>query len=693
MRKSIHYLFLLFICSSKCLAADPDTLIHQGSIWKFYDRGIYPGSNWIDMSFNDSSWASGLAEFGYGDGDENTVVSYGPNSNSKYITTYFRTTFNCLNSSLYRGLRLELKRDDGAVVYLNGNEIYRSNMQSGAVNDSTLALGPISGGAERLFVLTGVAPNLLLNGLNLLAVEIHQNSVTSSDISFDLALLADTDSEVERGPYLQSPTPSSMDIRWKTVVNETTKVLYGLTPYYTDSSEIQSNQKEHAIKLSNLIPNTKYYYAICSSTEILKGDSSNYFFTPPAQGISGAVRIWTMGDMGTGEAQQNLVRDAYLQYTDSKYTNLILWLGDDAYPSGTEEEYNSNVFTGHYENIFGKTAVFSAIGNHDLYSSNSINQSGPYFDIFNFPENGECGGLPSSTEAYYSFNYSNIHFVCLESNIDSFGTVSTTAMLNWLESDLQANTSHWTIVYFHCPPYSRGYHDSDIYPDMIYMRQYVNPILENHKVDLVLSGHDHDYERTSLIKGHFGMSSTFNVTMQIDSGSGTPPNYYRKIPPYYYGTVYAVIGSGGGLEPVQSNWPHPAMYSALDTTCGSLVIDVIGDTLDANFISSYGTVSDQFAIIKNSAIGIDDLPSISDDLILSPNPTHDILFVNCTTKVMGSISIRVINSLGQMVKNIHRDQDLSSEIALSVEELPKGIYFLVLTNNNGEILKSWFIKQ
>ncbi len=693
MRINLQNLILFLFIVTNCSASDPDTLIYQGTVWKYFDHGTSPGSFWYSSNFNDSSWASGPAELGYGDGDENTVVSYGPNSANKYITTYFRSSFNCLNSSLYKGLRLFLKRDDGAIVYLNGNEIYRSNMPNGLINDSTLALGPISGGAERLFVLAGIAPSLLINGTNSMAVEVHQNVVTSSDLSFDLALLADTDSEIERGPYLQSPTPSSIHIRWKTIINETTKVLFGETMFYTDSLEIITNQKEHDIRITNLSPNTKYYYAVCSASEILKGDSTNFFITPPAVGVSEAVRIWTMGDMGTGEVQQNLVRDAYYQYTGNKYTNLMVWLGDDAYPTGTEEEYNSNIFNGHYERILSQTPVFSAIGNHDLFSCNSANQTGPYFDLFNFPTNGECGGIPSSTEAYYSFNYSNIHFVGLESNIDSFGTVATSNMLNWLESDLQSNTNNWTIVYFHCPPYSKGYHDSDVDSDMTFMRQYVNPILENHKVDLVLSGHDHDYERTSLIRGHFGLSNTFNSTLQIDSGSGAPPNYYHKIPPYFFGTVYAVVGSGGGLEPVQSTWPHPAMYTALDTSYGSLAIDILGDTLNASFITSSGNISDRFSIIKNSAIGIDDVKSNSDQMILSPNPVHDILSVNYITQSISPVSVQVINSLGKVVKEFHSESALSKKITINVEELPKGLYFVLLSGKNSARLQKSFIKE
>ena len=91
MRKFQDFLVLSLIVSFHCYGADPDTLIHQGTSWKYFDLGASPASNWTDMTYNDSVWASGFAELGYGDGDENTVVSYGPNSANKYITTYFRS--------------------------------------------------------------------------------------------------------------------------------------------------------------------------------------------------------------------------------------------------------------------------------------------------------------------------------------------------------------------------------------------------------------------------------------------------------------------------------------------------------------------------------------------------------------------------------------------------------------------------
>ncbi|TAH37368.1 MAG: hypothetical protein EYC70_10380 [Planctomycetota bacterium] len=172
-------------------------LLPRGADWRYLDDGSDPGAAWFTAGFDDSAWASGSAQLGYGDGDESTVVGYGPNASAKYITTYFRTTVSVPDPGLFRGLYLRLLRDDGAVVYLNGAEVWRSNMPAGAITSTTLASSALSGSREATFFGLDLDPALLSAGDNLLAVEIHQADPTSSDISFDLEL-----SGVERGDLL-----------------------------------------------------------------------------------------------------------------------------------------------------------------------------------------------------------------------------------------------------------------------------------------------------------------------------------------------------------------------------------------------------------------------------------------------------------------------------------------------------------
>ncbi len=172
--------------------SEPTTLVPTESQWKYFDQGIDLGTAWKAGPFDDSGWAEGDAELGYGDGDEATLVNFGPNAANKYITTYFRKTFQVDDAIAMTGLRLRLKRDDGAVVYLNGSEVVRTNMPSGTVTYATLASNAVGGADETTFYEFSIDPALLVTGLNSLAIEIHQSSSTSSDISFDAELIGDS---------------------------------------------------------------------------------------------------------------------------------------------------------------------------------------------------------------------------------------------------------------------------------------------------------------------------------------------------------------------------------------------------------------------------------------------------------------------------------------------------------------------
>jgi hypothetical protein len=179
------------------------TLVPTGSVWKYLDNGTDQGTAWRASSFDDSFWPQGPAQLGYGDGDEVTVVGFGPDPANKYVTTFFRRAFSVPNPAAISNLVVRLLRDDGGVVYLNGNEVFRSNMPDGIVDYRTLAVTTVGGPDETTqFYSASIPPSLLLPGRNVLAVEIHQVNVPSSDLSFDLELTATT------GPDSTNQSPS-----------------------------------------------------------------------------------------------------------------------------------------------------------------------------------------------------------------------------------------------------------------------------------------------------------------------------------------------------------------------------------------------------------------------------------------------------------------------------------------------------
>ena len=411
-----------------------------------------------------------------------------------------------------------------------------------------------------------------------------------------------TGSEVlTRGPYLQNVTPTGIVVRWRTDEPVDSRVRYGTALGSLDGiTDDPAPTTEHVVPLSGLLPGTRYYYSVGTTTQALAGgDASHFFMTSPGSAASGPIRIWVLGCSGTANEDARNVRDAYASHDGGVYTNLWLMLGDNAYDAGTDSEHQAAVFDT-YPEMLRKSPLFTAVGNHDSYSCNSSTQTGPYYDIFTLPTQGEGGGIPTGTEAYYSFDYGNVHFICLDSA--DLGLSPTGDMLTWARQDALSTTQDWTIAYWHHPPYSRGPHNSDAELEMIQIRENLIPFLEDAGVDLVLSAHSHSYERSYLVDGHYGFSGTFTEAMKKDAGDGRLDSQgaYRKPsigPAPRGGTVYVVAGSAGQAYAGYGTFDHPAMFRSL-VVLGSLVLDVNGQQLDARFLDSTGTVQDYFTIFK-----------------------------------------------------------------------------------------------
>ena len=206
--------------------------IPRGSVWRYLDNGSDQGTAWRAPGFNDSGWKIGAAQLGYGDGDEATVIGYGPSATAKYTTSYFRRAFTVTDASQYTMLTLRLQRDDGAVVYLNGIEVFRSNMPAGAISAATLA-PEATPDETRLFEVaidTRQNPALLVNGTNVMAVEVHQSWPTSSDLSFD--------AELSGVPVSAPPGPATLVARgavWRYLDNGSNQGTAWRAPGFGDA--------------------------------------------------------------------------------------------------------------------------------------------------------------------------------------------------------------------------------------------------------------------------------------------------------------------------------------------------------------------------------------------------------------------------------------------------------------------------
>ena len=409
--------------------------------------------------------------------------------------------------------------------------------------------------------------------------------------------------KLTRGPYLQQGAPTSMLVRWRTDPATRGFVRYGTSLETITNQAVHAGiLADHVVQLNRLKPATRYFYKVGTATNkwLTESGMACSFVTPPPPGPPRPVRIWALGDPGTGNTNQIAVRDGFYRWAGDRPPDVWLMLGDNAYATGTDKEYGKAVFD-MYATEHRRHPLWPTLGNHDAMSANSGTQSGVYYDVFTLPTLGQSGGLPSGTEAYYSFDFAHVHFVCLDSQDTDRSPGGL--MATWLRADLAATARDWIICFFHHPPYSKGVHDSDKRTDsggrLVEMRENILPILEQGGVDLVLTGHSHDYERTYLLDGHYGSSTNLQASMILNHGDGRPDGngpYEKPLSTAPHGgAVYVVTGSAGQASGGTLN--HPAMYLSLNKL-GSVAVDVDAHDLKVTFVGSQGQVRDYFTLRK-----------------------------------------------------------------------------------------------
>ena len=356
-----------------------------------------------------------------------------------------------------------------------------------------------------------------------------------------------------RAPYLQQVSEHSALVAWRTSVAAACTLAYaptGAVPIRV----VSPSGTSHAVVLNGLLGATRYDYTVRSGGQLAGGSDTYIRTAPPADGSR--VRFLAWGD--SGEPSSSL--SAIAAMINAQSVDLALLLGDIIYPDGRASYYDPRYYQV-FAPLLRHTPAWAAPGNHDYPNLAA------YLGAWYLPTNSL-----TNSELFYSFDYGDIHFVSLDTNI-SF----TTNVLNWLTSDLDASTRRWKIVFFHHTVYSCG----SAHGSSTSLINTLGPIFESHGVDLAIYGHDHDYERS------FPMRARQVVDAAME------PNYVDPA-----GPIYVVSGSTAKPRSVSTSCAHTARITA--TPCVARV-EVAGDLLTLEAVGSSGQILDRMTLRKTGS--------------------------------------------------------------------------------------------
>ncbi|WPB80585.1 metallophosphoesterase [Archangium violaceum] len=388
-----------------------------------------------------------------------------------------------------------------------------------------------------------------------------------------------------RQPYLQRVGPDTATIAFRLDGNCVPAVRYGTQGSTNQSAQSADAGRTHAIVLSGLQPGTEYTYLVeaCGART-----SPVRFSTAPVPGTR-SIHFTAVGDFGMNNADQRSVANAML----ARKPELFLMLGDNAYESGTEAEFQNNLFVP-MAPLLAQVPSVAVPGNHEYVT----NRAQPYFDNLYLPTSSTGG------EHYYSLDWGHVHFVGLDANcamgMASQDRCSLASQRKWLEQDLSASKAPWKVVFLHYPPWSSGEHGSQPL-----IRREFTPLFEKYGVDLVLTGHDHHYERSQPMKGNaVGPSGERNPT-------------------------YLVVGGGGAaLRPFATSKPSWTVVRN-DQDHGYLDVKVEEGTLAAQVLTPSGKLVDSFTLTKDLPPAPREEPPVTADpgsppTVEQPGPTQPV---------------------------------------------------------------------
>ncbi len=373
-------------------------------------------------------------------------------------------------------------------------------------------------------------------------------------------------------PYIGETSPSSVVIAWATDTAGASEVRYSTDTSYSQTATATTFSSDgkywHSATITGLAADATYHYRVYTGGVDLTPWTDVTFRTAPPDTAT-QVTFAALGDGRPNSTSSNpnmAAWDVAYQMSQQNF-DFAVHSGDIVYGGGVCSGSNSGwnqylrAYFDVYEDSIKQTPFYPAIGNHELGSGSSACGYHAYTDVYHLPENAPSG----YAERYYSFDWGNVHVIALNTE-ENYSNGST--QYNWLENDLQNTDRRWIVVAFHRPPYSSGPHGSNTN-----VRDKLVPLFEQYGVDVVLNGHDHDYERTCPIKN--------NACTSIDEG----------------GVVYFVTGGAGA--PLYNQGDPNAWFTAKYSKSYHFMLLSVNDCqMDIQAIDKNGNIIDTDQIDK-----------------------------------------------------------------------------------------------
>ena len=558
-------------------AQDTTVMIDQGTSWKYLDDNTDPAAGgalnaWTLGTFDDSAWKEAAGKFGAKRGELADVSGYMPTvllnqyyEENKDIPTYFfRTSVTLENISEITSLSGTFYSDDEAAVYINGHEVF-SNLSAQPDGDNLYYSGHGQGAPEEheISLSAEECQEYLVEGENVIAVELHNDRETSSDIYFEFESLNANRNEVfetvQKSVILMvGSDETSRNLTWYANVDTAGSVQWakqsdmqdGLFPaQYNEAAatSIATNDEgfySNQATMTNLEENTAYVY------RVVNGDTVSQIYTFETGDFDEGFSFILAGDpqIGAGNTETDTVGwdetlDTAIAQLDPDF---LVSAGDQVNTNNNETQY-----TGYLNDALTYLTSATTIGNHDSGSA-------AYNEHFNLPnESMQLGATTAGTD--YWFVYDNTLFMVINSN-----NRSTAEHKEFLESAIAQNPDvRWKTVVFHHSVYSTASHVDD--GDIIERREELPPMLSELDIDVVLMGHDHVYTRTYMMNG-----TTPDDSQGVQSEVTNPE-----------GVLYLTANSASGSKYYDIKAPEAAYSAVMDQSYRRTITDI--DVTDTSY--------------------------------------------------------------------------------------------------------------